>query len=78
MIYGLGNMAENYGDGGADQPWKDKKDLTTTVRIEYGIIKTEKGNGANVRSGPGTEKYEKLFEEYVAVHDALMPIYRAR
>ena len=25
-----------------------------------------------------TEKYEKLFEEYVAVHDALMPIYRAR
>jgi xylulokinase len=25
-----------------------------------------------------TEKYAKLFEEYVAVHDALAPIYRAR
>ena len=25
-----------------------------------------------------TEKYEKIFEEYVAVHDALAPIYQAR
>ena len=25
-----------------------------------------------------TEKYDKLFEEYVAVHDALAPIYQAR
>ena len=40
LIYGNGNMADNYGDSGVDQPWKDKKDLTTTVRIEYGIIKT--------------------------------------
>lgn len=25
-----------------------------------------------------TKKYEKLFEEYVAVHDALAPIYQNR
>ena len=25
-----------------------------------------------------TEKYEELFKEYVAVHDALAPIYQAR
>jgi len=28
--------------------------------FQYGIIKTEKGIGVSVRSGPGTERYEKI------------------
>ena len=42
--------------------------VAACVKIE-GITKPKKEN---------TQQYEKLFEEYVAIHDALAPIYRSR
>lgn len=37
-----------------------------------------KAESVTIPVNENTEKYEKLFEEYVAVHDALAPIYGAR
>lgn len=34
--------------------------VNANERFKYGIVKTENGKGIYVRSGPGTDKYEKL------------------